>query len=527
FGGLVHGGHHSFVAYPGSTMYMPWLDFSGPEGGLAMINYMGRPYTGGVAGVNQMGYDKGSLECYGWAHYPLIGKAGTWTSPPVGVGIREGSWHTTADRYYDWFRSTIGIEIEQPASLRTGIGFQNIYTREFGAARINDFESIPEHARAGVDNVVRDLSVWDHASMGNYVLYEPDVDLLDYTPGDCEKLRRAIAEAREQGAVVSALVNFRHINVRPELYARYKSEAVLSLDGSEQRENWCGTRSSAAFWSRHLGLNCILLSPRSPATRKRVEMLLEKYLELGYTALFYDQPFLYQLDYNHMGAESRPDDASSAWYDIIQDARSRLREENADAYTIGEQCDIFSASRAIDLHMEWNFTNNGIEDLARVHYACPHALLSYVIDYTTTGEAHASHAFAAGLYLCLAIDGNESNIGARPALAEHVRRLAALRKKCADRTVFGRFRHTEGLMCDNDPGIVAYAYDSDHGPAVVLAAGDEGGTARVRLDASCFRSSASEGGGCLFLLNGDEKDVGRTDRLDCALSADQVVVWYL
>lgn len=514
------------VDYPGSTMYMPWLDFADSEVGLSVINYMERPYLGGVGGINLAGHEKGSLECYWWRHYPLISQGGQWTSPPIGVSVRGGDWHHTADRYYAWFTSVIGVQLAQPRSLRTAIGFQNIILRNFDGTQENAIESLAEHARIGVRYGVRHLSVWDSLSLGNYSIYDPDVDLLDYAPEERETLRTAIKEASNAGATTSALMNFRHINVRSALYERYKSEAALCLDGSEWRENWCVCVRTSALFSRHLGLNCMLLSPRSPLTRQRVDDILNKYLDLGYAALFFDQPFLYNLDYNYMGEEGRPDDASTAWYDIVAHVRARLQAANPEAYTIGEQFDIFSASRAVDLHMEWNFTNGGVEDLARVHYACPHALLSYVIDGTTTAEAHASHAFAAGLLLCIMVDGGEANVGKRAALAEHIAKLATLREQCADRLVYGRFRHTAGLSCENDAGVVAYAYDSAQGPAVVMASGESAGVARIRLNASRYQPSVEQSG-MLWLLNGEKRDITGIDYLEYTLAANEVAVWYV
>ena len=162
FGFAIHGGRQVSVGYPGSMMYMPWLDFSLSGSGLSMINYMERPYTGGIAGVNLAGHEKGSLECYWWIHYPLIKKGGRWNSPPIGVSLRNGDWHNTADRYYKWFRSNIGVKIQQPEFLRTAIGFQNIYLRDFDGNRVNESNSLPEHARAGLKYGINHLCVWDY-----------------------------------------------------------------------------------------------------------------------------------------------------------------------------------------------------------------------------------------------------------------------------------------------------------------------------------------------------------------------------
>lgn len=512
--------------YPGSSMYMPWLNFALDGAGLALTNYMLRPYRGGVGGINLAGHEKGNNECYWWRHYPLVKTGQTWTSPPIGIRVHDGDWHETADRYYAWFAEHVGVPLRQPDRLRRSIGFQNIVLRNFDGTGHNAFETLPDHARAGKMHGVDHLAVWDAVSLGNYALYEPDRDLFDYTDSEREALREAIRRAREAGVTVSALSDFRHINVMSDLYPRYRSEAVLALDGSEQRENWMGGARSSRIFTPHLGGNCIVLSPRSPATRQRFDELLDRYLALGYDAIFYDQPFLYQLDYNYMGADNRPDDASAACYEHAAHVRERMRERYPHAYLIGEQFDIFSASRAIDLHMEWNFTNAGVDNLARTLYACPHALLSYVIDYTTAAEVHAGHAFAAGLLLCITIDGGEAGLAKRPALAEHIARLAALRRRCADRIAYGRFRHTLGLDARLDDGMVAYVFDSDAGPAVTIAAGAGSGTARMALDPSRFAAPAGRPSGVLYHLDGSTEEMDAADALTLTLPGNGVAVWY-
>lgn len=512
--------------YPGSTMYLPWLNFASGQTGLALTNYMTRPYRGGIAGINLAGHEKGNTECYWWRHYPLIRPGDSWTSPPVGIRVHDGDWHDTADRYYAWFTEHVGVSLQQPDSLRRSIGFQNIVLRNFDGTPHNEIATLPEHARAGMECGIGHLVVWDALSLGNYALWDPDLDLFDYSDAEREALCEAIRQSREVGARVSALSDFRHVNVMSSLYPRYRSEAVLAMDGSEQRENWMGGTRSSRIFTPHVGGNCIILSPRSPATRERFDELVGRYLALGYDAIFYDQPFLYQLDYNHMGEDNRPDDASAACYDNAAHVRERVRERHPEAYLIGEQFDIFSASRAIDLHMEWNFTNAGVDDLARTLYSCPHALLSYVIDYTTAAEAHASRAFAAGLLLCITIDGGEASLAKRPALGEHVARLAALRRRCADRIAYGRFRHTLGLSAQLDEDMVAYAFESAAGPAVTVAAGEAGGAARLALDRSRCGNPAAFPPGMLYHLDGSATETEPTDAITITLPANGAAVWY-
>ncbi len=91
---------------------------------------------------------------------------------------------------------------------------------------------------------------------------------------------------------------------------------------------------------------------------------------------------------------------------------------------------------------------------------------------------------------------------------------------------YGRFRHTLGLTAQLGGGMVAYAFASDAGPAVTLAAGEAGGTARVTLDRSRFAFPADGPAGLLYHLDGRTEETPAADSLAVTLPGNGVAVWY-
>jgi len=520
--------HNKFhVNYPDCGCCAPWFDITGEQGGLSLVNYMREPLTGGVGIINFKEYDKGVLECYYWRHYPLVREGGAWSSEPVGVGVHDGDWHTTADNYLGWFKTEIGVTIDPPRGLRESIGFQNIFIRSFDGAPVNGIEDMPRFAAEGARLGVGHISLWDNPTLGNYVMFDMDADLCDYPDDEKTRLGAAIRQMRNDGTHVSALVNFRHVNITSGLYGKYKDHAIKRIDGTDLTENYLTIKHTATGYARHFGGVCIPLSPHSEKTAERVHSVMDKYEALGYDSLFFDQPFHYELDYNLQKPGDRPDNGCGQWFALIEDVNKRLKARDKDAYIIGEMLDIFSAARAIDFHMEWNYINgNSIDLLARVHYAFPPALMSCVIDYTMAGEAEASHAFAAGLYLCICIDGNTAGIGKRKELAEHVLKLANLRKRCLERTVYATFRETRGVTLETDSRAVrAYAYDSEKGPAVIISAGNGGGKGKVKIDLGKFHAPC--GKGAIYHLDGSRGETECVDTLEFTMPANHVIVWYV
>ena len=138
-------------------LFAPWLDVSGPGGGMALINYMVEPQNGALCFENLAGYGAGLNLALGWAHLVRLAPGERWTSPPMGISVHGGDWHRTADRYREWFDAVHPPDLSRP-HLRTGIGFQNVLFRGFDGTPIRPLVDPRSQIdrRSGVDH----LCVW-------------------------------------------------------------------------------------------------------------------------------------------------------------------------------------------------------------------------------------------------------------------------------------------------------------------------------------------------------------------------------
>ena len=187
---------------------------------------------------------------------------------------------------------------------------------------------------------------------------------------------------------------------------------------------------------------------------------------------------------------------------------------------MGEQCDVFGLE-IIDQWMTWSWSSQDIAAAIRMHYSLPQTVFNCVIDRE---PGLASHAFAAGLNLFLMTKAGTGTLADAPEFAEHIRKLAQLRKRCAERTVHARFCDTLGLNIKTDDGVVAYSYESAPCPAVIIAAPEKAGTVQVSLDRASFIFTGAPGKGQVFRLDGATAKVSG-DNQTFKLNKHEVLIW--
>lgn len=505
------------LEYP-VRLYLPWLDLSGPGGGLSSIAYMPQATNCMLCFENLLSYRPGTKLAFGWAFLVALQPGETWQSPPVGLALHEGDWHETADRYRRWLEPRQQFA---PGKRTQGdmIGFQNIFFRGFDGKPVRPLQELPRVAAVARKYGVNHLAVWDYLTLGNYSKHDP-LDLLDYEGEDRRALAEGLHQARAEGSNVSALINFRHPCVPLVLDDPVlQGQIQRRYDGTARTENWSASHHHGSLFSKHLGPESYVYSPFSAAHRERVLRLTEEYMDLGYTSMFYDQPFEIHPDYGFMDSGGRPELTHHAALELVGEVARKLRGRDPKALVIGEELCPY-ASQYIDLWMTWSYccaASTGRATMA--HYSLPQTMLSFVVD---TEPEQASRAFALGLYLCLCVHGNDAALDEEPALAEHVAKLAALRKLTAARTAAGRFMDTRGITVEASGEVLATTYDSPSGPAIVVAA--PGAPARVSLSLDPEGFSAATEASSLVRLGG-EREPADGRRLELALDQDEVAVW--
>ena len=502
----------------------PWVDVSGPGGGLAYLNYMTEGRNGKFWIENLAGYGNDFRLMFGWAHMIALRPGDSWTSPPMGLAAHGSDWTATVERYRAWFDARRPPDYSRPG-IRSRIGFQNVFFRGFDGTPIRPLEVIPQVAAAGRRYGVDMLCVWDTLTLGNYARHNPR-DLTDYGPEERELLSRGLRQAEEDGTRTCALINFRHPNVALHLSAPDLPERVQRrYTGTFRTENWTGNHTFGDLWAKHIGPESYVFSPFSPAHRERVLQLTRDYLDLGYRSMFYDQPFEIHPDYGFIGSGQPPGATHHEALKLVGAVRDLLLSRDAEAVVIGEECDIH-ATPYIDQWMSWSIAAPSpslVERVAMMRYAMPHTILSWVVDHELE---RAALAFMLGMQLCLMVHGGEGTLEDEPEFGEYVAALARLRRATSHNTTMARFVNQRGLHLDCDEGFLAFAYDSPRGPTVIVGAPEKAACGRVSVDLSMFTASGSQSSGRIIRLDGSQTGSPK-DTYEFSLAAHEVAVWSL
>ncbi|MCE9616041.1 MAG: hypothetical protein K8T26_17355 [Lentisphaerae bacterium] len=513
------GGKH----YP-VDLACPWVDVSGPTGGLSYVNYMTEGRNGKFWIENLAGYGTDFRLMMGWAHLIALRPGQSWTSPTMGLAVHAGDWRQTADRYRAWFGKLHAPDYSRPA-VRSRIGFQNVFFRGFDGTPIRPLDALPAAAAAGRRYGVDLLAVWDTLSLGNYARHDPH-DLMDYSAGERALLQRGLGQAEAAGTRTCALINFRHPNVGlhlpdPDLLNQVQRRYV----GTFRTENWTVNHTFEDLWVQHIGPESYIFSPFSPAHRERVRRLTRSYLELGYSSMFYDQPFEHHPDYGFIDKGFPPDATQHEALQVIREVRQLLLARDPQAVVIGEESDIH-ATPYVDQWMSWSIagpTPALIERVAMLRYSMPHTMLSWVMDHE---PERAAIAFAMGMQFCLMVHGAEGTLDDEPAFAARVGALAALRRATAARTVMARFIGQTGLQIDGESAFSAWAYDSPEGPAVIAAACGAPARGKVTVSLDEFMGSVQGASGRVLGTGGAQSAHAGLTR-EFALGLNDVAVWLL
>jgi hypothetical protein len=516
-------GRRSGWHYP-VALACPWVDVSGPKGGLAYLNYMGEGRNGKFWIENLAGYGDDFRLMFGWAHLIALRPGESWTSPEMGLAVHGGDWRATADRYREWFDAHHPPDYSRPV-IRSRIGFQNAFFRGFDGTPIRPLEEIPEVAAAGRRYGVDMLCVWDALTLGNYARHDPR-DLTDYSREERAVLRRGLRQAEAEGTRTCALINFRHPNValhlaEPDVLSNVQRRFI----GTPRTENWVVNHTFGDLWATHVGPESYVFSPFSRAHRERVVRLTREYVDLGYTSMFYDQPFEYHPDYGFTDRGYPADATHHEALQLVAEVRRLLLARDPQAVVIGEESDIH-ATPYIDQWMSWSIAAPSpelIDRVAMMRYAMPHTILSWVVDHE---PERAAIAFAMGMQLCLMVHGAEATLADEPDFADRVRELAELREMTAAWTVMAQFRGQCGLSVEGDSAFTAWAYAAPSAVGVIAAACGAPANGKVTVALESFGVEKRPHEGKVFCLDGSQRAQSGTVR-EFDLSENEVQVWVL
>ncbi|MHB9134601.1 MAG: hypothetical protein ACYDBB_26305 [Armatimonadota bacterium] len=468
-----------------NCMMLPFVDLSGKDCGISYINYQDRPNMSGVVTENLDPEPDGLSFSFSWVHFPFTKPGESWQSLPIGIGVHEGDWHATADRFRAWADGWWQAP-HPPERLVKSIGYQVIMLRNFDGLPNHRLADVPQLAQDGLQYGVEDLCVWDPIA-GVYLRPDDGDFWEEFDPSQrLDNLKAGLEVAKRVGVNVSTLVNYRLIRENSALYREIGDAQVQrTVYGSPVNDDWSTCSSAhASFRTGYLGTRGVALCQRPDSFRERALAITRQTLDLGFTSLFVDQAFDYNPCLSEEHGHRSPDDTHEAAIEWFTHAAEMVRAHDPDAYVIGEITDLYGMQH-LDLSWNWSWADVW-SNPAVIRYTLPETLHCWVVDHQ---PKVLNHAFIMGFLAAFTTGMAEQSLAAYPAFGARVAQLAALKLQCAEFLVQGTFRDQHGLEAE---GAAAYIYRTPGGLAVAF--GDTAGkTEHVRLtiDPAVFGLRAS------------------------------------
>lgn len=416
---------------------------------------------------------------WAWVHRPFITCGEHWVSDPVGLAPHQGDWHIAADKLCAWVNNWWTAP-SLPSSLRTAIGLHNAYFRDFTGFERRPYSMLPVLVKFGMEHGLDHFCLWDMTLLGLYCR-AGHARILDDTPERRASLQQALTETRAMGAWVSPLVNLRLVDrTNPFFHEHGEEWAIRSRLGEPVLESYPIARNTARWMNSYNEQTGTRLCQLSPDYQIWALAMVEQVLDLGFNALFIDQPFsedyCFAPEHGH-----RPGDAVHAgavtW---TAKAVEQVHARHPNGYVIGEEVNLWDA-RHIQLWWDWNWST---QNAAVFRYTVPHSLQMWTIDVLDHAE-QVNRAFVLGFLLNINVHAVEGCLLDVPEFAARVKQLAVLRQATADVTMLATFRDRQGLLVDAPESIAVALYDA--GQKLGIALGDcatgtiGGGTIRLTL----------------------------------------------
>ncbi|MEW5979322.1 MAG: DUF6259 domain-containing protein [Acidobacteriota bacterium] len=457
-------GHHHLRRGEDGTHQLPMMDLSDGGGGLSYIKYEQRPSPHILVFENALYIRSEICLTWTWATGVFVAPGQTWTSCEFGVGVHQGDWHDTADRFREWLQGW-WKPCDTPPAVREKIGLFHIHTHGFSGERYHEFSELPAIARDAMKFGVRDLMIWDYTAS---VYYRPDrAGFWEMSRQREEELRRALAELRRLGCSITSYVNWRLAAEYNESWQELKPLVQESLFGVGLFGFPCCTMDGG--WYNDFGYEmgshavCCGADEFLPYARR----VLNRTLDLGFDVISMDQASERNYCLSRRHGHASPWEAWARTYEWYGEATRSTRARNPGSYTLAEIPDLYNTQH-IDMWWNWFWRDSAQQNaLAPVfRYVLPSMLPCWCIDENQRDVI--ADAFATGSFMAIATRDMTGLLSDAPELAAQVSRLAKLRKATAPFVSHAQFRDNRGLQVEGGKG---YVYVSPRGLAVTLANG--------------------------------------------------------
>jgi len=462
------------------SMHLPVVDVSNGRVGLANNFYPREPNFRLDFVIYDLNERYGEVHpSWAWVQLPFLNTGECWTSAPVGLAPHAGDWHVAAEKMRAWV-DTWWQAPALPDSLRTAMGLHNAYFRDFSGYHQHQYTELPAIVRFGKEHGLDHFCVWDMTLLGLYCR-AGQTALLEDTPERTAELRQALQEAREMGVTVNPLVNLRLIDrTHPFFKAHGEAWAIRSRHGEPSLESYPCSRVTARWSNTYNEKTSTHMCQLHPDFQAWALSMVEKQLDLGFTALFVDQPFAedfcFATDHGHRPGAPVHAGAVEWTAKAVELLHARL----PDGYVLGEEPNLWDACH-IQLWWDWRWSQQNAE---LFRFVLPRSLQMWTID-VIDHECQVNRAFALGFLLNINVHAVEGSLLDVPEFAARVKQLAALRQATAEVTMLATFRDRQGLLAETPADTAVALYDA--GPALGIALGDcapgptGGGAVRLTL----------------------------------------------
>jgi hypothetical protein len=303
--------------------------------------------------------------------------------------------------------------------------------------------------------------------------------LFEDNPERIVELKQALQEVRDMGVYVSPLINMR-LTTQTHPFWKDNGEkwAIRSLYGIPAQETLPLRGNTSALINRYLDRGGVRLCQSSAEFQEWALENTRKVLELGFNAIFIDQPFSEDYCFSDQHGHPVPVAGHTGVCSWIAKAAELVHHKYPDSYVIGEVPDIWN-TQFFQLWWFWDWSWLRPEVF---RYVLPESLQSWVID-AYDHEHQVGQAFALGFLLNINVRSLEKTLLDVPQFARRIKQLAALRRKTYHCTLAGRFLGGSGLRVDTDAEITAAFYDAGGKAGIILGEGSQKqtGGGRVKL----------------------------------------------
>lgn len=459
FGKRLGGDHRAWngltqqkvARYP-SHMASAWCEFGNEEGGLALE---GRHTDFSILDFHvakHLDKTRDPIErtlSLATSHPRRILPGGSWVSPPVRISLHEGDWRATADAHREWLDTWI-LKPDRPAKFAEAIGWHFFFMKHQDGLELNTYADLPDMASAALAAGCPYLMVfgWQTGGHDNNYFYR-------YVPneewGGAEALRAGIQAARMRGVEILPFFNGTLANIEME-----EHKAFGHRWEAKTRE---GHPYYAGDWARHnydvpTRNRSLLHHEIAPCREQRayfletVKRIVQDY-GFGNTQLDQISEKMF-VDYDETHIETTPDRVYvDGLAELLPGVRRLVREANPEGVMVSECLNDFTGQWC-DSSWDWNILLPFPDPIL---YTLPWLMASHELDACEYGEANT--AFAYKMHFDMKIDGGDSPITKYPRFAEHVKQLAALRRRAADYCVHGDFRAGNGMIVEGGADLLA------------------------------------------------------------------------